>query len=160
MNTFGSRNRGLIKTSKHFIKPKNLIINLHTYILSEGNVFYSYKQVCSLRMLKNLFKNLLIKRIPPFPTYFNTIVYFNTISPLVYHIFSQRVVYTWGKGWWTMTEWLVPDVPVLWGHDVVPANPDYDGVQGLTLPMSWGPNAPWWSSCPGSVYPEMGPWSW
>lgn len=103
-----------------------------------------------------MFKNLLIKCIPLFATY----IYFNTISPLVYHIFSQRVIYIWGKGWCTVPEWLVTGVSGHWGHALVLGNPGYDGVQGLTLPMSWGPSAAWWSSCPGSVFPGMGPWSW
>lgn len=59
-----------------------------------------------------------------------------------------------------MTEWLVPGVSVPWGHALVPGNPGYDGIQGLTFPMSWGPSAAWWSSCPGSVFPGMVSWSW
>lgn len=53
-----------------------------------------------------------------------------------------------------LSDWMLgPGVSVHWGHVLVPGNPGYDGIEGLTKgsSFSWvGSNAAWWSSRPGS----------
>lgn len=89
---------------------------------------------------------------------------FNTTFPWVYYIFSQKVIYTWGKGWCIVTEWLVPGVSVCWGHVLVPGNPGYDGVEGLTKdsPFPWAGVQLLLGGSPvaalGPVVPGMVPW--